>query len=373
MRGSSEAGNHPLQDIGAEEDSIPGRRGAKRQAWVWKASGLPGVSPVMPRSAVPVLALLALFFNASYADEPPPLEAAWHLSPSVLRDATLPAGIASGSDGSVYVVEVGIDRIQKFDPDGQLVARWGAPKGEAGDLEKPFGIAVGPDDSVYVTEMGRAQVRHFDGHGRELKSWGGFGTKDGRFREPRGIAVNSGGQVYVVDGQNGRVQCFSAEGRFLNAWGDSTLSSPIDIAVTPAGDVLVTDVGSHCVHRFRTDGQFLESWRPTDGFTATGFWPQSLAVASNGTVYVADPWAAEVLEFSAEGRFLRRWPDHEPGPFPFQITPVRGTGERLPPTGPPNIPLDRRELKTPLALDVDASQRLLVVDRGLAQVRIYRP
>ena len=132
----------------------------------------------------------------------------------------------------------------------------------------------------------------------------------------------------------------------------------------------MTDVGSRSVHRFTTDGTFLESWRPTD---ALGFWPQSLAVAANGTVYVADPWAAQILEFSPEGRFLRRWPDPDSDPFPFHIAPVRSPGEGLSPTKTPNALVDRRDLKTPLALEVDASQRLLVVDRGLAQVRIYRP
>ncbi|HET9234358.1 MAG TPA: hypothetical protein VFP10_09485, partial [Candidatus Eisenbacteria bacterium] len=84
---------------------------------------------------------------------------------------------------------------------------------------KPFGVAVGPDDSVYVTELGRNRVRHFDAAGMELRSWGGLGTEPGKFWEPRGIAVDPEGHVYVVDGENHRVQCFTNTGDFLHTWG----------------------------------------------------------------------------------------------------------------------------------------------------------
>ena len=358
--------------IEAEEDSILGYAGQSalpgwREAWL-------EYQTMMRRLAVPVLIslLLAGALGASFADEAPPLEAVWHLPASVIGDPSLPAGIASGSDGSVYVVEVGVNRVQKFDSDGRLLERWGAPQGQAGNLEKPFGVAVGPDDSVYVTEMGRAQVRHFDAQGEELGAWGGFGVQHGRFREVRGIAVSAESQVYVVDGQNRRVQCFNAKGRFLSAWGEDVLESPIDVAVTPAGDVLVTDVGCRCVHRFTGQGRWLASWRPTDGFRAFDFWPQGVAVASDGSVFVCDPGAGQVLEFSSEGLFLRRWPDPSARPGSFRIVPTRRLREIMWPLADRNASADRLELRTPLSVGVDPAQRLLVLDRGLAQVRIYK-
>ena len=329
----------------------------------------------MCRLAVPVLSILFLVavLPATFADEAPPLEAVWPLPAGIIGDPTLPAGIASSSDGSVYVVEVGINRVQKFDAEGRLLERWGAPAGEPGSLEKPFGIAVGPDDSVYVTEMGRAQVRHFDPHGAELGAWGGFGAQNGRFRGPRGIAVNAESRVYVVDGENHRIQCFGPDGQFLNAWGSTALVSPVDVAVMPQGDLLVTDVGCRCVHRFTAHGESRGELRPTDGFAPSAFWPQSVTVARDGTVFVADPWAGQVLEFSSEGRFLHRWPDPDKALKTFRIVPAQGTREGVPPVYNPQHAWDRAELKTPLAVDVDSSQRLLLIDRGLAQVRIYRP
>jgi len=329
----------------------------------------------MRRLAVPVLSLAVglVWLQAAFADEAPPLEAVWQLPLGPIGDPTLPASIASGSDGSVYVVEAGLNRVLKFGADGQVLERWGVSAGEAGALEKPFGIVVGSDDLVYVTEMGRARVRHFDAHGAELGSWGGFGGKDGRFREPRGITVNAEGHVFVVDGENHRIQSFNADGHFMRAWGEKALVSPVDIAVMPSGDLLVTDVGSRCIYRFTSQGNVLESWRPTDGFAAFDFWPQSIAVGANRTVFVTDPWAGQVIEFSGEGRFVRRWPDPDRQLKTFRIVPAQGTGEGVPPVFNPQESRARAELKTPLAVDVDASQRIFLIDRGLAQVRIYKP
>jgi hypothetical protein len=117
----------------------------------------------------------------------------------------------------------------------------------------------------------------------------------------------------------------------------------------------------------------LASWRTTDGFEALVFWPQSIAIGADGNAFVTDPWAGQVIEFSSEGRFLRRWPDPDKGLKTFRIVPTRPTGEGVPPVSNPQQAWERAELKTPLAVDVDASQRLLLIDRGLAQVRIYRP
>jgi DNA-binding beta-propeller fold protein YncE len=190
--------------------------------------------------------------------------------------------------------------------------------------------------------------------------------------------VDAAGEVLVVDGENHRIQRFTAEGRFLESWGKEgeepgAFRVPVGIAVTPTGDVLVTDVGNRCVHRFSAEGRFRDAWRPTDGFDAHAFRPQSIAVTSRGTVFVADPWSAQVLEFDQGGGFLGRWPGTPSSAPPPRLRPLVGQGEGT--TSPRDM--DRApgltELLLPVALAVDPEDRLLVLDRGRGQARIYAP
>lgn len=134
--------------------------------------------------------------------EPPPQRVLeWGLASRAGGVPTDPSGLAVDSTGSVYVVELGANRIQKFSSSGRLIDRWGVSPPDPDAFMNPFGIAVGPDDSVYVTEVGRDAVRRLDSRGRELDRWGSTGDGPGEFRDPLGIAVDRAGNVYVVDGE----------------------------------------------------------------------------------------------------------------------------------------------------------------------------
>ncbi len=86
-------------------------------------------------------------------------------------------------------------QIDKFDPEGNLVATIGAPGSEDGQFKGyPTSIAVDADGRVFVTETeegGRVQV--FDADGRFLSGWGA----EGQF--PWGIVLDGQGNVYVDD------------------------------------------------------------------------------------------------------------------------------------------------------------------------------
>jgi tripartite motif-containing protein 71 len=126
------------------------------------------------------------------------------------------------SDGSVYVVDMGNHRIQKFDTSTnvlpQLLTKWGgsAEAGhassplarEAGQLRSPWGIAVDGAGDVYVADTGNHRIEKFDREGNFITQWGGFGNGEGQFNFPYGIAVDAKGSVFVVDSGNTRVQQF---------------------------------------------------------------------------------------------------------------------------------------------------------------------
>jgi DNA-binding beta-propeller fold protein YncE len=134
-----------------------------------------------------------------------------------------PRGVAvDQEDGTVYVVDMGNHRIQKFDTSTnvlpQLLTKWGGSSAaghassalaqEAGQLRSPWGIIVDGAGHVYVTDTGNHRIEKFDREGNFITQWGGFGNGDGQFNFPYGIAVDAKGSVFVVDSGNTRVQQF---------------------------------------------------------------------------------------------------------------------------------------------------------------------
>jgi DNA-binding beta-propeller fold protein YncE len=104
--------------------------------------------------------------------------------------------LARDPTGNLYVADEGIPRIQKFDPDGNLLLRFG---GTRCHIERAEGC--------------------FDPDGA-----GPLVTGDGQFLRPRAIATDGAGRVYVADGGailNTRVQVFDASGTLLFKFGSS--------------------------------------------------------------------------------------------------------------------------------------------------------
>src|SRR6266513_105883 len=70
-----------------------------------------------------------------------------------------PNGIAIDYAGNIYVAEVGSNhRVQKLSPDGTFIAEW---KGPDVGFYGPRRIAIGSDDSIYVVDQGRTRIEKF--------------------------------------------------------------------------------------------------------------------------------------------------------------------------------------------------------------------
>ncbi len=144
----------------------------------------------------------------------------------------VPLGIAIDSLGNAYVTDDANNRVQKFDKNGNLITQWGrtgirkwSDKDQSGVSEEegrfyhPRGVAVNSNGDVYVVDSGNNRIQKFDSTGRFLIQWGSPGTGSGKFRKPAGVAVDSRGYVYVVDAGNNRIQKFNSNGTFLTEWG----------------------------------------------------------------------------------------------------------------------------------------------------------
>ena len=102
-----------------------------------------------------------------------------------LEEYDSPRNVAFDADGMVYVTEFYNGRVQKFTPEGKLLAVIDS-KGEGGGrLDHPRGLCIDANDILYVTEWGSDTVSMFTSEGRFL---GYIGDSDGSsFKNPRYI------------------------------------------------------------------------------------------------------------------------------------------------------------------------------------------
>jgi hypothetical protein len=189
------------------------------------------------------------------------------------------------STGDVYVIDVGGNRVQRFNAVGEFQGAFGTSGTGDGQFDFSGGrtfqnptpqLAVDQSDgSVYVADNGNARIQKFSAGGAFELKFGGLGSGDGEFSQPRGVAVGpTDGSVYVADTGNYRVQKFSSAGTYVSQFGSQ-------------GD---------------GDGQFLEPFVGDPVGVGTGSGAIRVAVDAVGRVYVLD-YSRRVQRFTAAGTF----------------------------------------------------------------------
>jgi sugar lactone lactonase YvrE len=262
-----------------------------------------------------------------------------------------PSGVATDSNGNIYVADTGDDTIRMITPAGfttTLAGRVGAAgsadgTGAAARFNAPFALAVDSSGNIYVSDSGNGTIREIiptvvNG----VTAWvvttlagtaGQSGSADGPgsvalFGEPGGIAVDGAGNLYVADSYYNTIRKVTpipiggvtnwvvttlagtpnTDFRFPYYWGgyaDGTgaaalFAAPVGVAVDGNGNVYVADK-DNCVIRKITPGGVVTTYAGSvqnpgamDGTTATaGFlFPVGIALDGNGNIYVADTGGA---------------------------------------------------------------------------------
>lgn len=186
-------------------------------------------------------------------------------------DSTLlykPAGIAVTPDGSrVYAVDIGGSssdehKIVVFDGiTGKHLHNLGHRGTEPGEFNLPRDVTIAQDGSIYVVDGGNFRVQKFDKDEKYLSTFGAIGRQSGQFSRPKEAATDPSGNIYVVDTAFGNFQIFNPEGQLLMAIGDRSntngpakYSLPAGIAVDDDGRVYVVDQYFSKVDIFRPVG-----------------------------------------------------------------------------------------------------------------------
>ncbi|HYB53324.1 MAG TPA: hypothetical protein VEG84_05625, partial [Thermoanaerobaculia bacterium] len=113
---------------------------------------------------------------------------------------------ARGKD--LYVADTWNGRVEAFTIDG-------AWKATARELYGPRGIASATDGSVWVTDTGNHRLVVYDANLANPRFLGKKGSGPLEFESPVGIAAGTSGTIYACDTGNRRIQVLDANGRFL--------------------------------------------------------------------------------------------------------------------------------------------------------------
>jgi DNA-binding beta-propeller fold protein YncE len=191
-----------------------------------------------------------------------------------------PAGLAFGPDGSLYIADEGNNKIRMIDPLGviHLVAGTGVV-GFLGDfgpavdarLDHPSGVAIASDGTVYFVDKGNERIRKVAPNGiitTIAGSTGGFSGDGGpaalaQLATPFDLALGANGHLYVADADNHRIREIEADGTIHTLAGTgipgysgdggpgtaAELRHPLSVAVDTAGRVFVADENNHRIRR----------------------------------------------------------------------------------------------------------------------------
>jgi Flp pilus assembly protein TadD len=147
-----------------------------------------------------------------------------------------PRGMAVNHRGTVYVVDSGNHRIQKFDSSGNFVTKWGSNWDS--NLNKTYGIDL-------RTRIGNLGMRTLSKY------------SNGKFCFPHGIAMDIDNvNIYVVDRSNHRIQKFDSNGKFVTKWSYISTENnnksfcPELISVDNNGNVYTYDSSSNQIVKF---------------------------------------------------------------------------------------------------------------------------
>ncbi len=213
-----------------------------------------------------------------------------------------PTAVAVGPTGSVYVADYGNNHVEIFGSSGIFQNGFGSGGPHNAQFNLPYGIAVGPDGTVYVADNGNNRVETFSSSGVFQSTFGSQGTGNGQFEYPDEVATGPTGMVYVTDTQNNRVEIFSPSGVFQSAFGavgsgNGQFNSPDAVAVSPGGTVYVVDQSNNRVEVFSSSGVFQSAFGSFGTGNGQFNVPSGIAVGPTGMVYVAEGYNNRVQRF----------------------------------------------------------------------------
>jgi sugar lactone lactonase YvrE len=258
-------------------------------------------------------------------------------------------GVATDSEGNIWVSDTGNNRIQEFNSKGEYLAKVGKEGTGNGEFKSPKGLAIDPSGNIWVVDSGNNRVQKFNPKGEYLLKFGEKGSGEGQFNSPAGMTF-SGTNAFVVDSGNNRVQKFNLtfSPKFLAQFGkegsgDGEFKSPTGVVVE--GVIWTTDTGNNRIQKFNASTLKYGSKFGKEG-TGSGEFNNPAGIDSDFQTrfWVVDPGNNRVEKFAHEGEYQDQ-------------VGKSGTGAG--------------QLSNPTGVTTPAPQKLLILDTGNNRVQSW--
>ena len=152
-----------------------------------------------------------------------------------------PTGVAVHHNGQTFVSDAGNNRVQVLNADLTYSHCFGSKGAQPGDFNDPRGIAIDGDGMVYVADYNN-RVQKFTPEGKLLAVIDSKGEGGSRLNCPDGLCFDANGLLYVVECIGNTVSMFSSKGRFLGCFGDgSSFDFPKFIVSDQTGRLYISD------------------------------------------------------------------------------------------------------------------------------------
>ena len=222
----------------------------------------------------------------------------------------MPHGLTIDNENNVWVTDVGLHQIFKFNHAGKLLMKLGEASIAGNDnfhFNKPTDIAIAKDGSFYVADgYGNSRIIKFSAQGKYLFEWGKKGDKAGEFNIPHGIDLDENGNVYVADRENNRIQVFNAEGKFLNQITNENFGNICAVSIDKTTNLLLTvdDVSFLKIKHRGSDVILIDSNKNViSQFGRSGLgngktkWYHDIIVDLDQNIYVSDILGNSIQKF----------------------------------------------------------------------------
>jgi peptidylamidoglycolate lyase len=222
----------------------------------------------------------------------------------------MPHGLKVDKENNIWVTDVGLHQIFKFNHDGKLLLKLGEAKVAGNDslhFDKPTDIAITKNGSFYVSDgYGNSRVIKFSATGKYLFEWGKKGSKESEFNIPHGISLDHFENVYVADRENNRIQLFDSAGKFIKQFAEKSFGAITAVTFDKSKSKLfaVDDfIFLKVKHRgsdafiFDTTGKVQLRFGRSDSYVGPTSWYHDLAVDIDENIYIGDILGNTIQKF----------------------------------------------------------------------------
>jgi len=231
-----------------------------------------------------------------------------------------PSSVAVSSDGRVFVVDRGNQRIQVFDNlTGLYIMTLGTTQTIGNDsrhFNYPYGVSigiVGGSEKVLVADTYNHRVLIYNLNGeldRQIGITGESGIDSMHLNMPTQVIADLTGRIVICDYGNHRVQIYSSSGSYLKTLGVNgsagrdldKFNCPFGAAVDNSNRLYISDSGNHRIQIFDASQNYVGTIGSPVGMSGSGnqqfTYPYGLDVDGNNRLYVADSINHRVQVFS---------------------------------------------------------------------------